>query len=84
MPVQTGCHQPVEVVRSTEIPVTWFENGLRVVDIADPHAPKEVASFVPDAPEGFDKPLGNDVFQDEAGIIYLIDRRRGLHLLERI
>lgn len=84
MPTQTGCHQPVEVVRSTEIPVTWFENGLRVVDIADPHAPKEVASFVPDAPEGFDKPLGNDVYQDDAGIIYLIDRRRGLHLLERI
>ena len=84
MPAQTGCHQPVEVVRSTEIPVTWFENGLRVVDIADPHAPKEVASFVPDAPEGFDKPLGNDVFQDDAGVIYLIDRRRGLHLLERV
>ena len=84
MPTQTGCHQPVEVVRSSEIPVTWFENGLRVVDIADPPAPKEVASFVPDPPDGFDKPLGNDVFQDEAGIIYLIDRRRGLHLLERV
>ena len=28
--------------------------------------------------------FGNDVFQDEAGIIYLIDRRRGLHLLERV
>ena len=83
-PNQTGCHQPVEVVRRSEIPVAWFENGLRVVDIADPHAPREVASFVPDAPEGFDKPLGNDVFEDDAGIIYLIDRRRGLHLLERI
>ena len=82
-PLMTGCHQPVEVVRSTEIPVAWFDNGLRVVDVANPHAPKEVASFVPDAPPGCERPLANDVFQDDRGIIYLIDRDRGLHLLER-
>jgi hypothetical protein len=79
----TGCHQPVEVVRSTEIPVAWFEQGLRIMDIANPHAPKEVAHYVPDAPKGAERPLSNDVFQDDDGLIYLIDRDWGLHILER-
>ncbi len=83
-PPNLGCHQPVEVVRSTEIPFAWFAQGLRIVDIADPHAPKEVASYVPDAPTGKDRALANDVFQDDDGLIYLIDRERGLHILERI
>ena len=82
-PQMTGCHQPVEVVRTTEIPVAWFSNGLRVVDVANPHAPKEVAHFLPDPPEGNERVLSNDVFQDDRGIIYVIDRDRGLHLVER-
>lgn len=82
-PNMTGCHQPVEVVRSTEIPVAWFEQGLRIMDIANPHAPKEVAHYVPDAPKGAERPLSNDVFQDDDGLIYLIDRDWGLHILER-
>ncbi len=83
-PPNMGCHQPVEVVRGTEIPFAWFAQGLRIVDIADPHAPKEVAYFKPDPPEGKDHALANDVFQDDDGLIYLIDRERGLHILERI
>jgi hypothetical protein len=82
MPPQTGCHQPVEKVRSTEIPIAWFSQGLRVVDIADPHHPTEVAYFVPDpGPTG--KVRSNDVFEDDAGLIYLLDRHHGLHILER-
>ncbi len=84
MPPETGCHQPVEVVRSTEIPVAWFSEGLRIVDIANPHAPKDVAYFKPDPPEGCKRALANDVFQDDTGLIYLIDRERGLHILERV
>lgn len=84
MPPETGCHQPVEVVRSTEIPVAWFSEGLRIVDIANPHAPREVAYFKPDPPEGCKRALANDVFQDDSGLIYLIDRERGLHILERV
>jgi hypothetical protein len=82
-PPFTGCHQPVETVTGTEIPVAWFAYGLRIVDIASPHAPREVASFVPDVPAGADRVCSNDVFVDTRGLIYLIDRNRGLHILER-
>ncbi|KQW20528.1 hypothetical protein ASC80_09745 [Afipia sp. Root123D2] len=83
MPEFTGCHQPAEQVYSTEIPVAWFAHGLRVVDIKNPHAPKEVAYFVPDTPQGFDRPQTNDVFLTREGHMYLIDRNKGMHILER-
>ncbi len=83
-PEFTGCHQPCEEVRGTEIPVAWFAHGLRIVDIADPHAPREVASFVPAVPEGQERVCSNDVCVDARGLIYLIDRGRGLHILERV
>ncbi len=82
-PPRTGCHQPVEMVRGTEIPVAWFANGLRVVDISNPHAPREAAYFVPDVPPDCEQVMSNDVFEDDRGFIYLIDRIRGLHILER-
>jgi hypothetical protein len=53
------------------------------VDIANPHAPREVASFMPDVPAGAARVQSNDVCYDERGLIYLIDRGRGLHILER-
>ena len=83
-PPFTGCHQPCEDVRGTEIPVAWFAHGLRIVDIADPHAPREVAAFVPPVPEGAKRVSSNDVFVDARGLMYLIDRGRGLHILERV
>ena len=82
-PEYTGCHQPVEEVRTTEIPVAWFAHGLRVVDIRNPHAPREVAFFVPPVPPGADRVCSNDVSMDDRGLIYLVDRNRGLHILER-
>ena len=51
-PEFTGCHQPSEEMRGTEIPVAWFAHGLRIVDIANPHAPREVAHFMPRRPAG--------------------------------
>ena len=81
-PPMSGCHQPIEKIRDTEIPVAWFAQGLRVLDIANPHAPREVASYVPDPVDG-ERVSSNDVFLDERGVIYLIDRIRGLHILER-
>jgi hypothetical protein len=83
-PEFTGCHQPVESITSTEVPVAWFAHGLRIVDIARPHAPREVASFLPPPPAGHDRVCSNDVFVDDRGLIYLIDRGRGLHILERV
>ena len=47
-PHATGCHQPCEIVMGTEIPVAWFAYGLRMIDIAKPHAMQEVAHFMPD------------------------------------
>ena len=82
-PPMTGCHQCVEKITSAEVPVAWFANGLRVVDISKPHAPKEVARYVPDTPPGSRRVSSNDVFVDERGLIYLLDRVRGLHILER-
>ena len=54
------------------------------MDIADPHAPREVAHFLPAVPEGSSRVSSNDVWVDERGLIYLIDRGRGLHILERV
>jgi len=82
-PEFTGCHQPCERVTGTEIPVAWFAHGLRIVDIAQPHAPREVAHFLPPVPEGSSRVSSNDVEVDERGLLYLIDRGRGLHILER-
>ena len=82
-PEFTGCHQPCERVTGTEIPVAWFAHGLRIVDIADPHAPREVAHFLPAIPDGSSRVSSNDVELDDRGLLYLIDRGRGLHILER-
>ena len=64
---------------------TFFNGGLRAFDIADPYRPTEIAHFVPDAPRG--APTGaiqlNDVFVDERGIVYTVDRHvGGLYILE--
>jgi hypothetical protein len=83
-PKHSGCHQPIEKITGTEIPAAWFMNGMRIIDIGRPRAPKEVARFVPDAPQGFDHPLANDVFVDDRGLMFLLDRQRGFHILERL
>jgi len=83
----SGCHQPCEIVTGTEIPVAWFARGLRIVDIANPHAPKEVAWYMPDPAAGYGEEArvqSNDVTVDGRGLIYLLDRIRGCHILERV
>lgn len=83
-PTQTGCHQPVEQIRGTEVPCSWFAQGLRIVDISNPHNLREVASYIPDPAPGAKKVSSNDVFMDDRGLLYLIDRIRGLHIVERV
>jgi hypothetical protein len=53
------------------------------VDVANPHAPREVAHFLPEPPAGQARVSSNDVEVDGRGLLYLIDRGRGLHILER-
>lgn len=80
----TGCHQPVEELTSTEVPFAWFAQGLRFVDIANPQAPKEVASYMYDPAPGESRVCANDVFVDKRGLVYVIDRVRGFNIVERV
>ncbi len=78
----TGCHQPSERFTSPVLPFAWFAQGLRLVDVADPFRPREVGYYKPDPPEGFDRASSNDVTMDDRGLIYLIDRQRGVDIIE--
>ncbi len=72
--------------QSEEIIVgTFFNGGLRAYDISDAYRPREIGCFVPPAPER--SPVGsiqlNDVFADERGVVYTVDRfAGGLYILE--
>jgi hypothetical protein len=80
----TGCHQPSERLNGDNvIPFAWFAQGLRLVDISDPFRPKEVGHYLPDPPQGFERVSSNDVTIDSRGLIYLVDRQRGIHIVER-
>ncbi|MDB5557082.1 MAG: hypothetical protein JWQ36_16 [Enterovirga sp.] len=64
---------------------TFFNGGVRVYDTSNPLQPKEVAAFVPERPAGSRAPSSqiNDVFVDENGIVYAVDRfGGGLYTLE--
>ena len=81
-PKMTGCHQPSERFNGTIIPFAWFAQGLQVFDVADPFAPKRVAHFLPDPAAGQERASSNDVTIDGRGLVYLIDRIRGVEILE--
>jgi len=78
----TGCHQPSERFVSTVLPFAWFAEGLRLVDFKDPFRPREVGYYEADPPEGYARASSNDVTMDERGLIYLIDRQRGVDIIE--
>ena len=76
---------------------TWFNGGVRAVDIRDPYQPREVGYFIPSITEATDKRCikvdgqdrckiaiqSNNVETDERGYIYVIDRANtGMHILE--
>jgi hypothetical protein len=81
-PPMTGCHQPSERFNGAIVPCAWFAQGLRLLDISDPFAPKEIGSYVPDAPPGANRPSSNDVTIDDRGLLYLVDRQGGVDILE--
>ncbi|MCF8477100.1 MAG: hypothetical protein K9G60_08720 [Pseudolabrys sp.] len=64
---------------------TFFNGGMRAFDISNAYQPKEVAAFVPPAPNG--SKIGaiqlNDVYVDERQVVYTVDRfSGGLYILE--
>ena len=45
-PEMTGCHQPSERLAGSVIPFAWFACGMRLVDISNPFAPREVGHYL--------------------------------------
>ena len=66
----------------TLIYAVWFSAGLRIIDVADPAAPREVGCFIPEPAGGRNAPQSNDVMLDERGLIYVVDRNVGFDILE--
>jgi hypothetical protein len=80
--VRFGAHQYREKLESNLVYTTWFAGGLRIVDVADPHLPVEIAYYIPEPVADAPAPSSNDVDLDHRGLIYVIDRIRGLDILE--
>lgn len=63
---------------------TWFNAGMRIIDISDPDRPTEVGHFVPPTPPGEEAPQVNDVYVDTDNLIYLTERRSGgMYIVEQ-
>jgi len=78
----------------TDVYSSWYTDGVRVVDVSNPRAPKEVANFVPPATSNPVKPSQRGVLTnttqvwgvvvDEAtGLVYASDMNSGLWILKR-
>ena len=77
-----GAHQFHERMNGTLVHAVWFGAGLRIIDMADPSAPREVGFFIPEPVGGKSAPQSNDVVLDERGLIYMVDRLVGFDVLE--
>jgi len=77
--------------------ISYFNAGVRAIDIRDPYHPTEVGYFIPAITTATDKRCvkidgkdrckvaiqTNNVETDERGYIYIVDRANtGLHILE--
>ncbi|HYN11077.1 MAG TPA: hypothetical protein VET51_00345 [Burkholderiales bacterium] len=81
-PGRFGAHQFQEHMKDTLVYCAWFAGGLRIVDIADPRAPREVGHFIPEPAAGQAAPQTNDVDVDGRGLVYIVDRVVGFDVLE--
>jgi hypothetical protein len=77
-----GAHQFHEKMSDTLVFAAWFAAGLRIIDVADPLAPREVGFFIPPPAGGRPAPQSNDVTLDDRQLIYLVDRHVGFDILE--
>ena len=76
-------NRPNSYISDQIIFVTYFNAGLRVVDISDAESPIEIAYYIPETPSGQQAIQTNDVFVAENGLIYISDRvGGGVDLLE--
>jgi hypothetical protein len=64
--------------------LTYFNAGVRVLDISDATMPREVAWYVPAAPPNRSSIQFNDILVGPDGLVYVTDRfTGGLYILER-
>ena len=83
-------NRPGSFVSSTLIFATYQNAGVRVFDISDAFAPKDVGAWVPPQPARLADTRPNrariiqsaDVFVDSAGLIYITDYNAGMYILE--
>lgn len=87
-PGRFGAHNIIEKVFdkgpwANLVFLTYFNAGLRLVDVSDPLTPKEAGYYVPETPAGQAAIQTTDINYDERGIIYIMDRGgAGMHILE--
>jgi len=81
-PGRFGAHQFQEHMSDTFVYCAWFAGGLRIVDVADPLAPREAGYFIPEPAAGQPAPQTNDVDVDARGLVYIVDRYQGFDVLE--
>jgi hypothetical protein len=77
--------------------LSYFNAGVRAVDVRDPYHPKEIGYFIPSITDATDKRCvkrngedrckvaiqTNNVETDDRGYIYIVDRANtGMHILE--
>src|SRR5262245_46521838 len=77
--------------------ITYFNAGVRAVDVRNPYQPKEIGYFIPSITEATDKRCikvdgvdrcktaiqSNNVETDDRGYVYIVDRANtGMHILE--
>jgi hypothetical protein len=85
-------HNPFLV--GTDVYISWYSDGVRVVDASNPRAPKEVAFFVPPAGQNPVKPSQRGVLSQApqvwgvvvdpaTGLVYASDMNTGLWILRR-
>lgn len=82
------------LVVGTDVYISWYSDGIRVLDASNPYNPREVAFFVPPPAKNPVKPsqrgvLSNapqvwGVYYDETtGLVYASDMNSGLWILRR-
>jgi hypothetical protein len=83
-------HHPALLQSDDLIHMTYFNAGLRIFDISDPHLPQEVAYFVPPVPTERRgllpktmAPQSEDVLVDARGYIYISDKNHGVYILRQ-
>jgi hypothetical protein len=85
-------HNPFYVPSEETVYASWYTDGVRVIDVSNPRAPREVAYFVPPAGENPVKPNQRFVLPSttqvwgvvvDNGLVYASDMNTGLWILKR-